>query len=147
MRRIDVNDLQKHLPHMGRRIAAALRHVMKAEGVADYELSVALLDDRGIRRLNRQYLGHDYATDVISFRLDDGGRGEALSGEILLGAERALRVARRLRADPEVELLLYAVHGCLHLVGYDDHGPRKARAMYARQAEHLAALGMVPARG
>mgnify|MGYP001420490809 CR=1 len=146
MRRIDVNDLQKHLPRMGRRIVAALRHVMKAEGVAAYDLSVALLDDRGIRRLNRRHLGHDYATDVLSFRLDGGTPGEPLTGEILLGAERAVKMARRLHADPEAELLLYAVHGGLHLVGYDDHGTRQARAMYARQAEHLAALGVAAAR-
>lgn len=146
MRHIDVNDLQSLLPQMARPVSAALRRVMKAEGVDAYQLSVALVDDLHIRRLNRRYLGHDYATDVLSFRLDEDRPGEALSGEIILGAERAAVVARRLHTDPRAELLLYAVHGGLHLVGYDDHGPRKARAMHAREAELLAALGVEAAR-
>ena len=141
MRQVDVNDLQEHLPRMSRRVTAALQHVLRAEGVASFTVSVALVDDRHIRRLNRRYLKHDYATDALSFRLDDPAAGEALSGEIIVSAERACAVAARRHADPEAELLLYAVHGCLHLVGYDDQAPRKARAMHAREAELLADLG------
>lgn len=145
MRQIDVNDLQSHLPRMGRRLASALRQVMKAEAVSAYVVSVALVDDRHIRRLNRRYLGHDYATDVLSFRLDDQA-GQALSGEIVVSAERASVVARRLGTDPAAELLLYAVHGGLHLLGYDDRSPRQARAMHAREAQLLADLGVVAAK-
>jgi probable rRNA maturation factor len=140
MREIDVNDLQRHLPRMTRRIVSALRHVLEAEGVGEHRLSVALVDDAHIRRLNRHYLDHDYATDVLSFRLDDEGDG-CLSGEIVASAERACDVARRRDADPVAELLLYVVHGCLHLVGYDDRSSRKARSMHAREAELLAELG------
>jgi probable rRNA maturation factor len=140
MRKIDVNDLQHHLPHMVKRVIRALRHVLAAEGVKHCELSVALVDDERIRELNRRYLNHDYATDVISFRLDDEG-DDRLSGEVVVSAERACAVAAEGGGDPEVELLLYAVHGCLHVLGYDDQSPAEYRAMHRREDELLAALG------
>jgi probable rRNA maturation factor len=140
MREIDVNDLQSHLADMTRRVVSTLRHVLRREGVERYRLSVALVDDRQIRRLNRRYLDHDYATDVLSFRLDDEA-DDHLSGEIIISAEQACRVAGEHGADAAAELLLYAVHGCLHLTAFDDQSPAAARAMHARESELLAELG------
>lgn len=103
-------------------------------------LSVAVLGDAPMRRLNRERLGHDYATDVLSFVLEDGPRG--LLGDLALGAGVARREAASRGVPAYHELLLYAVHGTLHLLGHDDHAPRARAAMRRAEREVLAALGL-----
>jgi probable rRNA maturation factor len=137
---IEINDRQTFLKGQKRRLASVLRSVLASEGVAAGELSVTLVDDAEISRINRQYLNHDGPTDVISFDLSDAGDAR-LSGEIVVSAERAVRVAAERGTDPVGELLLYAVHGLLHLAGYDDRTAAKAAHMHARENELLTALG------
>jgi probable rRNA maturation factor len=141
MREIDVNDLQSHLADMTETVRSTLEHVLAREGVEACDLSIALVDDARIRELNRQYLNHDYATDVLSFRLDDGADG-CLAGEVVVSAERACAEADARGISPSSELLLYVVHGCLHLVGYDDQESGDFEAMHRREAELLAELGI-----
>jgi len=140
MHDIEVNDLQSHLRGMKRKIADCLRAVLRHETVDRYRVSVALVDDARIRDLNRRFLGRDEPTDVLSFPLSEPG-DDHLAGEIVVSAERAVDVARHRGADPAGELLLYAVHGCLHLLDYDDRTPAGARRMHDREDEHLAAMG------
>ena len=106
------------------------------------ELSVALVDDATIATVNWQFLRHTGPTDVISFDL-----GEGLV-EIVVSAERAVIVARKLRRRPHDELALYLVHGLLHLAGYDDHTPAQRRAMRAAENCCLKQLrGVMPRAG
>ncbi|HOI54802.1 MAG TPA: rRNA maturation RNase YbeY [Phycisphaerae bacterium] len=140
MPRIEINDRQTHLKGQKRRLASVLRSVLASEGLAAGALSVTLVDDAEISRINRQYLNHDGPTDVISFDLSDAG-DDRLSGEIVVSAERAVRVATQRGTDPVGELLLYAVHGLLHLAGYDDRTTAQAARMHARENELLTALG------
>jgi len=127
--------------------------VLERERVAKAEISVAIVDDAQIHAVNRDFLGHDYPTDVISFLLDgDGERGtqsarvsrgrtgKSIDGEIVISAETALRNAARYRVGPDRELALYLVHGILHLCGYDDRSPGERRLMRRREAEALAGL-------
>ena len=115
------------------RIEAAVRHVLRAEGVAEGEVSVALVGDAEITELNRQWLDHDYATDVISFNLN--GPGEPPLGDIYLGVPQAGRQAAELGADPGEELLRLAVHGTLHVLGYEhpEGADRADSEMFRRQ--------------
>lgn len=138
---IEVNDLQSHLKGCKARVAKALRCLLRQEAVADCTLSVTLVDEARIGELNQRFLGRDEPTDVISFDLSDGGHAEGPSGEIVISAERAVAEAARRGGDPVGELLLYAVHGLLHLLGYDDRQPREATKMHARENEILTALG------
>jgi len=138
---IEVNDLQSHLKGGKARVAKAVGYLLRQETVTDCRLSVTLVDEARIRELNLQYLGRDEPTDVISFDLSDGGHDEGPSGEIVISAERAVAEATRRGNDPVGELLLYALHGVLHLVGYDDRQPREAAKMHARENEILTALG------
>lgn len=70
--------------------------------------------------LNRQYRGHDYATDVLSFSyLDETVAGQPFLGEIVIAPEIARRQARNWRSGPEREIRKLLVHGILHLLGYD----------------------------
>lgn len=115
------------------RLEAAVRHVLAAEGVAEAEISVALLGDGEITALNLQYLRHDRPTDVISFHLHEPG--EPPLGDVYLGVDQALRQAAGFGATPEEELLRLAVHGTLHVLGWDhpEGEDRAASPMFARQ--------------
>jgi probable rRNA maturation factor len=146
MREILVNDMQNRLKGTKRLVARVLRRVLRAEGIRAYALSVALVDDARMRALNRRFLGRRGTTDVMSFPLSGPG-DRLLAGEIVASAERALAVARDRRADPRGELLLYVVHGCLHLTGYDDRTAARARDMHDRENQLLAEFGYAEAYG
>ena len=98
-------------------------------------LSVAVTDDARIREVNVRFLGHDWPTDVIAFPLDDD------DGEVVVSAERAVEEATARGVDPMAELLLYVVHGILHLMGHDDHEPEDARRMHEESLILLGELG------
>lgn len=121
---------------------AALRRAalaaMRGEGCgAASEVSVAVVDDQEIRRLNRRYRGKDRPTDVLAFAQDGPG---GLLGDVVVSAERAAAQAPRHRHTTERELMLLVIHGVLHLLGYDDTTPRRAERMRRRQHEILTLL-------
>lgn len=119
----------------------AIAQVLADHGVAAAVVSVAIVDDPTIHRLNKQFLAHDEPTDVLSFVLQQ--QSDRLEGEIIVSADTAQTAAARLGWPPEHELLLYAVHGALHLVGYDDLSPGPRRRMRSAEREYLARLGIV----
>lgn len=102
-------------------------------------LSVAVVGDRRMRRLNRDFHAADRTTDVLAFPL--GWRGAAVEGEVIACAPYARREAVSRGLDPRGELLLYVVHGTLHLLGEDDHDPDDARRMRALERAALRRLG------
>ena len=83
---------------------------------------MAVVDDPTIRRLHREYLGEDSPTDVMSFVLERAD--DYLEGEVVVSAETACAAAPEYGWPAADELLLYVIHGTLHLVGYDDTTPR-----------------------
>ncbi|MGD0898136.1 MAG: rRNA maturation RNase YbeY [Thermoguttaceae bacterium] len=107
---------------------------------AKARISLAVVDDPVIARLNRQFLHHRGATDVLSFVLER--RPGWLEAEIVVSAETARREARHYGARPQDELLLYVVHGALHLAGYDDRSAGGRARMWARQRTVMAELGV-----
>ena len=119
-------------------LMAAARLVLEEEGISRATLSIAVVSDKAIRQLNRRYLQHDYATDVISFLLDSGAGW--LEGEIIVSADTAATQAPQFGFSPQDELLLYVIHGTLHLVGFDDTTPAARRKMQARQRRYLRRL-------
>jgi probable rRNA maturation factor len=137
---IAIADQQTALPVDRRLLRRAVRMLLADHGVGQAEISLAVVDDAAIRRVNRQYLGHDRATDVISFLLERGA--DALVGEVIASAETAHRVAPRYGWPAREELLLYVVHGTLHLVGHDDRTAAQRAAMRARESDCLARLGV-----
>jgi len=103
-------------------------------------LSLAVVGDGEIRRVHREFLGLDTPTDVLSFALGpaDGSGPGGLFGEVVVSSETALREAKRRGLLPEEELALYAIHGALHLVGYDDLDPASRRTMRRAERRYLA---------
>lgn len=104
-------------------------------------IDVQLLSDREIRRINRVHLGHDWATDVVSFPLSAPG-APLLLGALAVSRDTARRESTRRGHAPYHELMLYVVHGTLHLLGHDDHAPRAKARMRRAEREVLAVLGL-----
>ena len=111
---------------------------------ADFQsLSIVLVGDTAMARLNRQYHATAGTTDVLSF---DYGAGH---GELIISVARAVAQARQFRTTPSRELALYVVHGLLHLQGHDDHTPGPRRRMRAAERRWLRKLdfrGLLPVR-
>lgn len=102
-------------------------------------VSVVLTDDAGIHAVNRDFLGHDYPTDVISFAFAPlPGADSGMTGEIAVNVERAVRLGGR-HGSAARELALYVAHGCDHLDGSDDATARDRRRMRARECRWLRA--------
>jgi probable rRNA maturation factor len=125
------------------RLARAVRRVLKTEDAAPAVVSLAIVDDGTMHQLNRRYLDHDYPTDVLSFLLSEDDE-EPLQGEIVVSADTAAAEAERYGWSLDDELLLYVIHGALHLVGYDDHAPRDRREMRDWERYHLSSFGLSP---
>lgn len=101
-------------------------------------ISVAVVDDAAIHALNVQFLEHDYPTDVLSFVLEQ--TAEQLEGELIVSVETADREAELVGWSPHDELVLYVLHGVLHLVGYGDKNGQELQEMLQAEMKYLQQL-------
>ncbi len=108
------------------------------------DLSVVLTDDDQLRELNRDYLGIDAPTDVLSFPASetDPESGETYLGDVLISVQRAAQQAEAAAHPLEAEVQLLVVHGVLHLLGHDHAEPEEKRRMWTAQAAILKSLGL-----
>lgn len=127
-------------------VNAALTHQKES---LDVNLSVVLTDNRRLQKLNRDYLGVDAPTDVLSFPASesDGSEidpetGERYIGDILISVPYAAKGAKQAGNSLEAELQLLVVHGVLHLLGHDHAKPKEKAKMWQAQAQILKSLGL-----
>ena len=102
------------------------------------EVSLRLLGAKAMRALNKGALNHDYTTDVLAFDHGDTPEGRLL--EIVICPAFAQREAKKRGIPQDQELTRYAVHGALHLKGYDDHDPEAKAKMWRAQERLLKHL-------
>lgn len=119
----------------------AARTVLEGEGVREAKVTLAFVDDAHIHRLNKQFLDHDEPTDVLTFPYTPVG-AKKIEGEVVIGYEVGKGHAADRGHDVGLELLLYVVHGCLHLCGYTDTDDRSAAEMRKKEREYLTRLGL-----
>ena len=121
--------------------SVALEH--EAESL-DSELTIVLTTDARLQELNRDYLGIDAPTDVLSFPASemDPETGARYIGDILISIPRAKSQALAARHPLESEVQLLVVHGVLHLLGHDHAEAQEKARMWKAQAEILAQLGL-----
>jgi probable rRNA maturation factor len=134
---------EKARPSMNEsRLREGVTAVIVGEGLQRANISVAVVDDTAIQEINRRFLKHDWPTDVLSFVLEQ--KKNFVEGEIIISAETAAEAADRFGWKQEDELLLYAVHGALHLVGYDDQSIEFQKKMRDREVFYLNQFGLCP---
>jgi probable rRNA maturation factor len=141
MFRIKIAIPQESVPVERAPMREVARMVLEGEGVAEVSISLAFVDNATIHRLNKQFLGHDEPTDVLSFPLSGPG-AKILEGELIVGAEVAKEQAGQRGHDVQTELSLYVIHGLLHLVGFDDSTPAATKTMRERERHYLRRLGL-----
>lgn len=130
---VEIANRQKRLAIPRAPLRRLCRAILEGEG-AKRRLTFAFVDGATMRRLNRRHLRHDFDTDVLAFPLSEE------SGEIVISTDFAAREAKRRGLSAREELLRYAAHGMLHLLGYDDHRPRDRARMWAVQERYLRGL-------
>lgn len=151
---IDIADLQTWLTIDDESVRDIVIATLRAEQVASADIAVALVDDPRIHDVNREHLGHDYPTDVISFLYESSeepaageksrGQGLRLDGELVVSVETAVREAALHGWSATDELTLYLVHGLLHLCGYDDLTDAEQRVMRQRERNILQIWNLLP---
>ena len=135
-------------PAVGRAYVPFLRrHIRRAHRIlrpALAELSLALVGDRRMSQLHQQFMNVPGPTDVLTFPLDQDGQGNVVAGEVVVCVPEARRQAKARGIAVERELLLYALHGMLHLCGYDDRTDASFRTMHRTEDRILAQIGVGP---
>jgi probable rRNA maturation factor len=127
------------------RAQAFAQRALDRIGAADWDLSIALTDDPGIRLLNRDYRGKDEPTDVLSFGqgewFEDGEAGRRyLAGDIVISLDSLMANSEYFGVDPDLELSRLVLHGILHLNGMDHEDNDPGRPMLALQEKILEEL-------
>ncbi len=100
-------------------------------------VSFVFLDNAAMRKMNKEFLNHDYPTDVISFDLSTG---RDIEGEVYIGIDQAAAQAKEYGVPFSNEILRLAAHGFLHILGYDDHTPEKRFTMLKLGDDYIAQL-------
>ena len=142
---IEIADEQSLMQVDEGRLKRIVRAIIADHGVRNSRISIAIVDDPTIHRLNRQYLQHDYPTDVLSFVLDD--QDDFLEGEVIVSTETAASEAADFDWPAEDELLLYVVHGILHLIGFDDKTDAERTRMRGAERSYLMGAGVTMPAG
>jgi probable rRNA maturation factor len=132
--RVTVSNRQRLWKVNTRGLARVARRTLDLIDATDSQLGIVLVNDATIAKFNAQYHAMSDPTDVLSF---DYGEGQ---GELIISVECAVRQAKRYRTTPVRELVLYIVHGILHLHGYNDVTVRDRRRMRAAERRLMVCL-------
>jgi len=124
------------MPAIKRRETTAwIRRVADTYGKKVGEVGYLFCDDEHILEVNREYLGHDYYTDIITF---DYCEGNTLSGDLVISLDTVRTNAEKFRKNYDEELHRVIIHGILHLCGLNDKGPGEREVMEAAEDKALA---------
>jgi len=127
------------MPKIKRRETTAwIRQVVASYGRKTGEIGYMFVNDDKILEVNREYLGHDYYTDVITFDYDED---DVVSGDIVISLDTVRSNAEQLGKPYDEELHRVIIHGVLHLCGINDKGPGERELMENEENKALALLG------
>ncbi|MBQ1853944.1 MAG: rRNA maturation RNase YbeY [Prevotella sp.] len=126
------------MPDIRRRQTTAwIRKVAATHGRKVGEIGYMFVDDERILEVNREYLGHDYYTDIITFDYDEG---EVINGDLVISVDTVRSNAAKYGKSYAEELHRVIIHGVLHLCGINDKGPGEREIMEAEEDKALALL-------
>jgi probable rRNA maturation factor len=112
-----------------------IKNTSKSEGYEISDLNYIFCSDEYLLKINKQYLDHDYFTDIITF--DNSEEDNVLEGDIYISVDRVRENAETFHADFETEMRRVLVHGLLHLMGYEDSDESLKKAMRGKEDEYL----------
>lgn len=126
------------MPKIRRRDTTAwIKRVAAAHGRKVGEIGYMFVSDEKILEVNRQYLGHDYYTDIITFDYDED---DVLNGDLVISLDTVRTNAEKFHKEYDEELRRVIIHGILHLCGINDKGPGEREIMEANENAALAML-------
>ena len=137
---IRISNRQKVSPIVSGRIESQARKILNALDCPETEVSLVLVDDAEIARLNQEYLGRSGPTNVIAFSMQEGRFAQVnpgLLGDVVISVQTALAEAAEGGYTLEEMLDFYLIHGILHLVGYDHEGSAGEAARMEIKANEL----------
>ena len=121
-----------------RETTAWIKAVAAQHGRKVGEIGYMFVDDEKILEVNREYLGHDYYTDFITF---DDGEDDVINGDLVISLDTVRTNAEKFGKTYDEELHRVIIHGILHLCGINDKGPGEREIMEAAENKALAMLG------
>ena len=122
-----------------REVTAWIKDVAATYGRKVGEIGYMFVDDEKILEVNREYLGHDYYTDIITFDYDEGDR---INGDLIISLDTVETNARQFGKSYDEELHRVIIHGILHLCGINDKGPGEREVMEAAEDKALAMISV-----
>ena len=126
------------------RIRLVCEKILADAAIVSGRIGIVIVDNDTIHSLNKDFLHHDYPTDVISFQVEPDLEKGYLEGEVIVSAEMALERAPEFKWSVKEELILYIIHGLLHLVGYDDLTPLDREKIREKERFYLRHAGFEP---
>lgn len=130
--RFDVQIYTKNSPLSQKQIISYLKKIASiVPELKDYFITVAIIDDIQMRKLNYKFTGRDSPTDVLSFKYE----GDVPTIEVIISSDQAFKNASRYKNPPSRELLIYIIHGILHGLGYQDDNKSNRVKMFRKQRE------------
>jgi probable rRNA maturation factor len=116
------------------KVKRLIREILKKENKKLGVIELIFLKDKEILKINREFLKHDYFTDVITF---DYNRKSEISGDVCIGVDSVSRNAFRYKTNFSEELIRVIIHGVLHLIGFTDKDPAEKSIMRKREDLYL----------
>lgn len=113
-----------------------IKNASLSEGYEIADLNYIFCDDEYLLEINKQYLNHDYFTDIITF--DNSEEDNVIEGDIYISVDRVKENAATFQADFETELRRVLIHGLLHLMGYQDSNETLKTEMRAKEDQYLS---------
>jgi rRNA maturation RNase YbeY len=128
-------DIENFRIRESRQVKNIINRIISDAGKKGVKVDVIITGDEKLYEINKEFLGHDYYTDIITF---DYNEGRAISGEIYISAERVKDNSRNFGVSFNVEMRRVIFHGFLHLCGYDDRTKEERKKMSEMEEMYLA---------
>ncbi|MCL2039679.1 MAG: rRNA maturation RNase YbeY [Bacteroidetes bacterium] len=116
------------------KIITKLEQLLFDEKIEDATVNVIVMDNEGIQKINNKFLEHDYPTDVLSFKMEE----DIFEAEVYVSVEMAMTNATEYKTNWREELVRYAIHGVLHLLGYNDSTEEEKIIMTKKENKYLS---------
>ncbi|RMD52964.1 MAG: rRNA maturation RNase YbeY [Nitrospirae bacterium] len=138
--KVYIRNRQRRIDIDYRRIERKAAEVLKLLGKEDASLSILIVGDYGMRKLNKEFRGISKTTDVLSFDVSIPGIPSNILGDVVINAAMAEREANKRGTNLYEEMEHLLIHGVLHILGYDHNEPEEAKKMENREKEIMDAL-------